>query len=61
MFMIDKPFFMGFELSVASAVFLIWTYHVKPYEIWQGTYETYCFMRLFYVIPRESVVCFTMN
>ena len=35
MFMIDKPFFMAFELSAASAVFLAWTYHVKPYDVWQ--------------------------
>ncbi|MEE5989386.1 MAG: putative diguanylate cyclase AdrA [Firmicutes bacterium ADurb.Bin354] len=34
MFMIDKPFFMAFELSAASAVFLIWTYPVKPYDVW---------------------------
>ena len=35
MFMIDKPFFMAFELSAASAVFLIWTKSVKPYGVWQ--------------------------
>jgi len=35
MFMIDKPFFMTFELSAASAMFLIWMYYVKPYEIWE--------------------------
>ena len=35
MFMIDKPFFMTFELSAASAVFLIWMYNVKPYGIWE--------------------------
>lgn len=35
MFMIDKPFFMTFELCAASAVFLVWMYHVKPYEIWE--------------------------
>lgn len=35
MFMIDKPFFMTFELSAASAVFLVWMYKVKPYEIWE--------------------------
>ena len=34
MFMIDKPFFMVFELSIASAVFLIWAHGVKPHEIW---------------------------
>lgn len=34
MFMIDKPFFMAIELSVASAVFLLWAHSVKPYDIW---------------------------
>ena len=35
MFMIDKPFWMAFELSAASALFLIWMYYIKPYEIWR--------------------------
>lgn len=35
MFMIDKPFFMAFELSAASVVFLIWMNGIKPYEVWQ--------------------------
>lgn len=35
MFMIDKPFFMTIELGVASAIFLIWMFAVKPYEIWE--------------------------
>ena len=35
MFMIDKPFFMTIELTVASAVFLLWMYAVKPFEIWE--------------------------
>ena len=35
MFMIDKPFFMTFELAAASTVFLIWMYNVKPHEIWE--------------------------
>ena len=30
MFMIDKPFYMTFELSAASTVFLVWMYKVKP-------------------------------
>ena len=34
MIMIDKPFFMAIELSAASAVFLLWTYSVKPHEVW---------------------------
>ena len=35
MFMIDKPYFMTLELCAASAVFLVWMYFVKSYEIWQ--------------------------
>ncbi|MBR3278772.1 MAG: GGDEF domain-containing protein [Lachnospiraceae bacterium] len=35
MFMIDKPFFMTFELSAASAVFIVWMYKVKPHDIWE--------------------------
>ena len=35
MFMIDKPYFMTIELSVASAVFLIWAHGVKPIDVWQ--------------------------
>ena len=35
MFMIDKPYFMGIVLCVASTVFMIWMHRVKPYEIWQ--------------------------
>ena len=35
MFMIDKPYFMTLELSVATAVFLIWMYQIKPPEIWK--------------------------
>ncbi len=35
MIMIDKPFFMAIELSVASTVFLLWTYGVKTYDIWK--------------------------
>ena len=34
-FMIDKPVFMTIELIAASAVFLLWMYNVKPYNIWQ--------------------------
>ena len=35
MFMIDRPVFMALELICASAVFLVWMYFVKPYEIWE--------------------------
>ena len=34
MFMIDKPFFMAFELSAAAAIFLVWTHSVKPHDVW---------------------------
>ena len=35
MFMIDKPYFMTIELSVASAVFLIWMHGIKPIDVWR--------------------------
>lgn len=35
MFMIDKPYFMTIELSVATAVFLVWMRRVKPDVVWQ--------------------------
>ena len=35
MFMIDKPYFMTIELSVASAVFLVWMHDVKPIDVWR--------------------------
>ena len=35
MFMIDKPFYMGIELLVASAVFLFWMHEVKTFEVWR--------------------------
>ena len=35
MFMIDKPYFMTIELSVAAAIFLIWMHGVKPVDVWQ--------------------------
>ena len=35
MFMIDKPFFMAFELCAASAVFLVWMYSAKIYAVWR--------------------------
>ena len=32
LFMVDKPYFMGFELAVASTVYLVWMHAVKePY------------------------------
>ena len=35
LFMIDKPFFMSIELSVAAAMFLIFMKNVKPDYIWR--------------------------
>ncbi|MBO4366551.1 MAG: hypothetical protein J5843_02710, partial [Clostridia bacterium] len=34
MFMIDKPYFMAIELTVASVIYLIWMHGVKSPEIW---------------------------
>ena len=34
-FMIDKPYFMTIELVIASSIFNIWMYFVKPFEIWR--------------------------
>ena len=34
-FMIDKPYFMGIVLTIASVVFLIWMHAVKPFNVWQ--------------------------
>ena len=36
MFMIDRPYYMSFELICASAVFLIWMYQIKDREIWKA-------------------------
>ena len=35
LFMIDRPVFMGIEIFCASAIFLVWMYHVKDYGIWK--------------------------
>ena len=35
MFMIDKPFYMGIVLFVASSVYLVWMRQVKAIEIWE--------------------------
>ena len=35
MFMLDRPFFMGIVLTIASAVYLIWMRPIKPDIIWQ--------------------------
>ena len=35
MFMIDKPFFMGIELAVASAIYLTWMHAIKDPLIWK--------------------------
>ena len=50
MFMIDKPFFMTIELVVASVVFLLWMYAVKPFEIWE--------MDLINVVTYTVIGCF---
>ena len=35
LFMIDKPFFMAIELSMVSAIFLIYMHSIKPDIIWK--------------------------
>ncbi len=35
MFMIDKPYFMSIELTVASIINILWMKSIKPYDIWQ--------------------------
>ena len=58
MFMIDKPFFMAIELSVASAVFLVWMYQVKPYEVWRMdliNVITYLIVAIFIHIIANSI------
>ena len=35
MFMIDKPFFMAIELTVASCIYLFWMHGVKPNDVWR--------------------------
>ena len=58
MFMIDKPFFMGIELSVAAAVFSIWMYNIKPYETWQFDFVnviTYTIVGIFLNVIANSI------
>ena len=35
MLMVDKPFFMGIELAIASVIYLIWMYNMKSPLIWK--------------------------
>ena len=35
MFMVDKPYFMGIELAVASVIYLVWMHGVKDPSIWK--------------------------
>ena len=35
LFMIDKPYFMIMVLGIASAVFLVWMYNIKDYDVWK--------------------------
>lgn len=58
MFMIDRPVHMTVELVVASAVFLIWTRHVKPYDVWQidcGNVVTYSVVGIFLNVIANSI------
>lgn len=58
MFMIDKPFFMAFELSAAATVFLIWMHGIKPNEIWQidfGNVVTFTAVGIFLNIIANAI------
>ena len=58
MFMIDKPFFMAFELIAASAVFLGWMHGVKPPEVWQidfGNVVTFTVVGIFLNIIANAI------
>ena len=36
MFMIDRPYYMAFELLCASSIFIVWMYFVKEPDIWKA-------------------------
>ncbi|MBO4284221.1 MAG: GGDEF domain-containing protein [Clostridia bacterium] len=58
MFMIDKPFFMAIELTVASAVYLIWMYQVKPHDVWKmdvANVGIYLFVGIFIHVIANSI------
>ena len=58
MFMIDRPIFMTLELCVASAVFLVWMYDVKPSSVWEMdriNVVTFTFLGMFMSIIANSV------
>ena len=58
MFMIDKPYFMAIELTVASVIFLVWMHGVKAYEIWKMdlvNVVTYLFAGIFIHIIANSL------
>ena len=58
MFMIDKPYFMAIELTVASAVCLIWMYNVKPYGVWKmdlANIGIYLFVGIFIHVIANSI------
>ena len=58
MFMIDKPFFMAFELIAAAAVFLVWMHGVKPHAVWQidfGNVVTFTAVGIFLNIIANAI------
>ena len=58
MFMIDKPFFMAFELTAASVIFLAWMHSVKPHDVWRydlANVITYAFVGIFLHIISNSI------
>ena len=36
MFMLDRPYYMSFELLCASSIFCVWMYFVKDRDIWKA-------------------------
>ena len=58
MFMIDKPFFMAFELIAAAAVFLVWMHGVKSHAVWQidfGNVVTFTAVGIFLNIIANAI------
>lgn len=58
MFMIDKPFFMAFELTAAAAVFLVWMHGIKPYDVWRidfGNVVTFTAVGIFLNIIANAI------
>ena len=58
LFMIDKPYFMAFEIIAASVIYLYWMYNIKPYNIWQldlGNTIVFSFVSIFLHMLSNSI------